>query len=102
MIKGCVNFMIAGMCIILLAAYYYCSENEEKIRNKFVLSVNKSYLFNWAPMIGLAFIVLGEFIVWESQNNKELKAIKVKIIDESRLRLSLIKFDLLQGANKIF
>jgi len=102
MIKGGVNFVIAGICIILLTAYFYYSENEEKIRNKFVLSVNKSYLFNWAPMAGLTFIILGEFIVWESQNNKELKAIKVKIIDESRLRLSVIKFDLLKGANKIF
>ena len=102
MIKDSVNFMIAGIWFIILAAYFYYSENEEKIRNKFVLSVNKSYLFNWAPMVGLTFIILGEFIVWESQNNKELKAIKVKIIDESRLRLSLIKFDLLQGANKMF
>jgi len=102
MIKGGVNFVITGMVIILLAAYFYCSENEEKIRNKFVLSVNKSYLFNWAPMIGLSFIVLGELIVWESQNNKELKAIKLKFINESRLRLSFIKLDLFSGPNKIF
>jgi len=102
MIKGGVNFVIAGMVIIILAAYFYCSENEEKIRNKFVLSVNKSYLFNWTPMIGLTFIVLGEFIVWESQNNKELKALKVKFITESRMRLSFLKLDLFLGPNKIF
>jgi len=102
MIKGGINFVMIGMGIIILTAYMYYSENEEKITNKFVLSVNKSYLFNWTPMIGLSFIVFGEFILWETQNNNKLKELKAKLLNDSRLRLSEIMPDLLNSFNKNF
>jgi len=102
MIKGGINFVMIGMGIIILTAYMYYSENEEKITNKFVLSVNKSYHFNWKPMIGLSFIVFGEFILWETQNNNKLKELKAKLLNDSRLRLSEIMPDLLNSFNKNF
>lgn len=73
--------MLIGIGITFFTAYLYFSLNEEKITNKFILTVNKSYLFNWAPMIGITFMIFGEFIVWETQNNKNLNDIKVKFLN---------------------
>jgi len=91
MIRDGINFMLVGIGITLFTVYFYFSLNEEKITNKFVLTVNKSYLFNWAPMIGITFMILGEFFVWEVQNNKILSDIKLKFTENFKKKLSDLK-----------
>jgi len=91
MIRDGINFMLVGIGITLFTVYLYFSLNEEKITNKFVLTVNKSYLFNWAPMIGITFMIFGEFLVWETQNNKLLSDIKLKLTENLNKKLSDLK-----------
>jgi len=91
MIRDGINFMLVGIGITLFTVYLYFSLNEEKITNKFVLTVNKSYLFNWAPMIGITFMIFGEFLVWETQNNKLFCDIKLKLTDNFKKKLSDLK-----------
>lgn len=83
--------MLVGIGITLFTVYLYFSLNEEKITNKFVLSVNKSYLFNWAPMIGITCLIFGEFLVWETQNNKIVSDIKLKLTNTLRNKFSDFK-----------
>ena len=91
MIRDGINFMWVGLGITLFTIYLYFSLNEEKITNKFVLTVNKSYLFNWAPMIGISFMIFGEFIIWETQNNKNLNDIKIKLLNNYRSKFTDLK-----------
>jgi len=84
MIRDEINFMLIGLGLTLFTVYLYFSLNEEKITNKFVLTLNKAYLFNWAPIIGISFIIFSEFLVWETQNNKNLNDFKMKLIDNYR------------------
>jgi len=91
MIRDGINFMLVGIGITLFTIYLYFSLNEEKITNKFVLTVNKSYLFNWAPMIGITFMIFGEFLVWETQNNKMVRDIKLKLANIFKKKLSDLK-----------
>ena len=93
MIRDGINFMLIGLGITLFTVYLYFSLNEEKITNKFVLTVNKSYLFNWAPMIGISFMIFGEFIIWETQNNKYLNDIKLKLLKSYSKRLTDLKIE---------
>ena len=91
MIRDGINFMWVGLGITLFTIYLYFSLNEEKITNKFVLSVNKSYLFNLAPMIGISFMIFGEFLVWETQNNKILREQKLKLLNGYKKKLTDLK-----------
>ena len=91
MIRDGINFRLVGIGITLFTIYLYFSLNEEKITNKFVLTVNKSYLFNWAPMIGITFMIFGEFLVWETQNNKMVRDIKLKLANIFKKKLSDLK-----------
>ena len=91
MIRDGINFMWIGLGITLFTIYLYFSLNEEKNTNKFVLSVNKSYLFNLAPMIGISLMIFGEFLVWETQNNKILREQKLKLLNSYTKRLTDLK-----------
>jgi len=91
MIRDGINFMLVGLGITLFTVYLYFSMNEEKITNKFVLTVNKSYLFNCAPMIGITFMIFGEFMVWEIQHNKNLNDLKIKLLISYRKKFSDLK-----------
>ena len=91
MIRDGINFMWVGLGITLFTIYLYFSLNEEKITNKFVLSVNKSYLFNLAPMIGISLMIFGEFLVWETQNNKILREQKLKLLNSYKNKLMDLK-----------
>ena len=86
--------MLIGLGITLFTVYLYFSLNEEKITNKFVLTVNKSYLFNWAPMIGISFMIFGEFIIWETQNNKYLNDIKLKLLKSYSKKITDLKIEI--------
>ena len=68
--------MLLGLGIALISASFYFSNRNEFILNKFVISINKSFLFNCTPVIGIFFMALGEFIVWESKNNNNLNEYK--------------------------
>jgi len=43
------------------------------LMSEFIIHFGKSFHFNWAPMIGICIMAFGEFILLESQNNKNLK-----------------------------
>ena len=91
MIRYGINFILVGIGITLFTVYLYFSLNEEKITNKFVMTVNKSYLFNLAPMIGITFMFICEFVAWEAQNNKMVSDIKLKLAENLRQKLSDLK-----------
>jgi len=95
MIKYGINFILVSMGLIFLTIFFYFSINEEKIINKFVSIINKSYLFNLTPIPGIMFLIFGEFILWESQNNKSLNEMKIKFLILFRNKLQTIKRDLL-------
>ena len=93
MIRDGINFMLVGLAVFVFTVYLYFSLNEEKITNKFVLTANKTYLFNLAPMIGFTCLLFGEFIIWETQNNKYLNDIKLKLLKSYSKRLTDLKIE---------
>jgi len=91
MIRDGINFILVGTGVFFFTVYLYFSLNEEKITNKFVLTANKTYLFNLAPMIGFTCLLFGEFIIWETQNNRILRELKLKISNSYIKRISDLK-----------
>ena len=91
MIRDGINFMLVGLAVFVFTVYLYFSLNEEKITNKFIVTANKTYLFNLAPMIGFTCLLFGEFIVWETQNNKNLNDIKIKLLNNYRSKFTDLK-----------
>ena len=61
---------------------------------------NNSFHFNWAPMIGICIMAFGEFILWKSQNNKNLNEVLTKFLNNSRRRLSDIHLEIIYLVNR--
>jgi len=87
--KDDMYILILGLGINIITAYFYFSNRNELIVNKFVITITKSFHFNCTPMVGLLMLVAGEFIVWESKNNNQWSKIKTIFMSEIRLRFNL-------------
>ncbi|MDD4969322.1 MAG: hypothetical protein PHT07_07810 [Paludibacter sp.] len=95
--KDGINIMLVGLVITIITAILYFSKMNEPFMNKFVLGSGSSFHFNWAPMIGILIMAFGEFLLWESQNNVDLIAVKAKfrlkfMSKLSNVRLGMIYF----------
>jgi hypothetical protein len=89
-----IYIMLLGFGISVLTAFYFFSNRNELIMNKFVISINKSFHFNLAPMVGISFMAAGEFILWESQHNDKLIHFKAELVNQINRRLSGLPVDL--------
>jgi len=89
--KDGIYIMLLGLAITILIAYFYFSKQHDYVMSKFVLTFGKSFHFNWAPMIGISVMAFGEFILWQSQNNKNLNEVKIKFLRKFKVRLSNVR-----------
>jgi len=89
--KDGIYIMFLGLAMTILIAYFYFSKQYDYVMSKFVLTIGKSFHFNWAPMIGISVMAFGEFILWQSQNNKNLNEVKIKFLRKFKVRLSNVR-----------
>ena len=80
--------MLLGFGISVLTAFFFFSKRNELIMSKFVISINKSYNFNLAPMVGISFMAIGEFLLWESQHNDKLIRFKAELVNQINRKIS--------------
>jgi hypothetical protein len=78
--------LFLSMAITVLTALAYFSKRNQFIMNKFVIVIIKSFHFNSTPILSISFMAIGEYLLWETQNNSDVMAVKSKIIE----RLNLI------------
>lgn len=97
--KDGIHIMLIGLGITILTAILYFSKSNEYFMNKFVMEIGNSFHFNWAPMIGIAIMAFGEFLLWKSQNNANLMEVKDKFIAKLRTRVSSTKLGLIYLSN---
>jgi len=71
--KDGITTMLIGLGITILEAVFYFTNGNDFLMSEFIIHFGKSFHFNWAPMIGICIMAFGEFILLESQNNKNLK-----------------------------
>ena len=67
--------------------------------NKFVFETGNSFHFNFAPMIGILVMAIGEFLLWESQDNDDLNEVKTKLVAKFKSRISTVKLGLIYVSN---
>ena len=97
--KDGITIMLVGLGITIITAILYFTKMNEPFMNKFVFESGNSFHFNWAPMIGILVMAIGEFLLWESQNNVDLNEVKSKFIAKFRLRISTVKLGLIYVFN---
>jgi len=83
-----IYIMLLGFGISVLTAFFFFSKRNELIMNKFVISINKSFHFNLAPLVGISFMAAGEFILWESQHNDKLIHLKAELVNQINRKIS--------------
>jgi len=83
-----INIILLGFGISVLTAIFFFSKRNELIMNKFVISINKSFHFNLAPMVGISFMAVGEILIWESQHNEKLIRFKAELVNQINNRTS--------------
>jgi len=100
--KDGITIMLIGLGITMFTAFFYFSKTDQHLMNNFVVTIGNSYHFNWLPLIGISVMAIGEFLLWESQNNKNLMEVKTKFITKSRMRYSNAKLELVSFSNLQF
>lgn len=74
-----------SMAITILTALVYFSKRNQFIMNKFVIVLIKSFHFNNTPILSISFMAIGEYLLWETQNNSDVIALKGKLIKRLNL-----------------
>jgi len=95
-----IYIMSSGLIITIITAVFYFLKLDQHVMDRFVLTIGKSYHFNWAPMIGISVMAFGEFILWESQYCKNLNEVNIKFIYNFRLKISNIRLGLIYLSNR--
>ena len=95
-----ITIMVIGLGVTILAAVFYFTKQNDLLMSKFIIHFGNSFHFNWAPMIGITIMAFGEFILWESQNNKNLKEVLVKLSNKIRVNYSEIRLEFIYLVNK--
>lgn len=83
-----IYIMLLGFGISVLTAFFFFSKRNELIMSKFVISINKSFHFNLAPIVGISFMAAGEFVLWESQHNNKLIHLKAELVNLINRKIS--------------
>lgn len=82
-----INIMLLSLGIAIFTALYFLSRRNVFIMNKCEISINKAFHFNLTPVLGISCMAIGEFFLWESQNNNRLIEIKAKLINNLKFRI---------------
>jgi len=98
--KNGITIMLIGLGVTILAAVFYFTKQNDLLMSKFIIHFGKSFHFNWAPMIGITIMALGEFILWESQLNKSMNEILIKFLTKSKEKFSDIQQEIIYLINK--
>ena len=98
--KDGITIMLIGLGITILTAVFYFTNQNDLLMSKFIVHFGKSFHFNWAPMVGICIMAFGEFILWKSQNNKNLNEVFIKFMINSRLRFNDIQLEIIYLINK--
>ncbi|MDD4969320.1 MAG: hypothetical protein PHT07_07800 [Paludibacter sp.] len=91
--KDGIIVMLIGLGLTLLTAVFYTLNLNEIMMDKFVFTIGSSFHFNWAPMIGISIMAFGEFVLWQSQNNKNLKEAGIRYFEKLKMGFSNIKLE---------
>lgn len=91
--KDGIKIMLLGLGLTIISAVFYFFKLNESFTDKFVITIGNTFHFNWAPMIGIAVMAFGEFLLWESQHNKNLKEVSVKFMNKLRIRVSNLNLE---------
>ena len=93
--KDGINIMLLGLAMTILIAYFYFSKQQNHVMNKFVMTFGNSFHFNWAPMIGISVMAFGEFLLWQSQKNKNLNEVWIKFLHKFKVKLSDVRLTII-------
>ena len=91
--KDGIKIMILGLGLTIISAFFYFFNVKESINVKSLVSSIDSAHFNWLPMIGISIMAFGEFLLWQSQHNKNLKEVGVKFLNKLKIRSSNFRLD---------
>jgi len=83
--REAIIIMFLSLSITIITALTYFSKRNQFIMNKFVIVIIKSFHFNSTPIISISFMALGEYLLWETQNNSDVMAVKSKMIERLKL-----------------
>jgi len=97
--KDGINIMLIGLIITIITAWFYFSKHYEAGMSKFVLTIGNSFHFNWAPMIGISVMAFGEFLLWESQKNRNLNDVWIKFKNKCNIRISMLQLNFIYLSN---
>ena len=92
--KDGITIMLIGLGLTIFTAIFYFTNQNEYLMNKFIITFGNTFHFNWAPMLGILTMAFGEFLLWKSQNNKNLKEVLAKFILKYRMKISILKLEL--------
>ena len=90
-----INLLLHGLGIIIIAALFYLSKRNQFLMNKFILAIIKSFHFNSTPVISISVMAIGEYFLWETQNNNDVMAVKIKATKRFNLIVFRIQLDLM-------
>ena len=83
--REAIIIMFLSLSITIITALTYFSKRNQFIMNKFVIVIIKSFHFNSTPIISISFMAIGEYLLWETQNNSDVMAVKSKMIERLKL-----------------
>jgi len=93
--RGTIIILFLSMAITIVTVLAYFSKRNQFIMNKFVIVIIKSFYFNNIPVISISFLAIGEYLIWETQNNSDAMAVKNKITERMTLLFCTIQLYLM-------
>ena len=91
--KDGINIMIFGLGLTIISAVFYFFNLNESVTDKFVITIGNSFHFHWGPMIGILTMAIGEFLLWQSQHNKNLKEVGIKFLNKFKMNSSNFRLE---------
>jgi hypothetical protein len=85
------QIMLAGLLITIITVLFFFCPNETTFINKFVITVYKTHPFNFAPIIGLTIMVIGIFLLRDSQEKENLTRNQIRISPVFKLKFNNFK-----------
>ena len=93
--RGTIIILFLSLAITIVTVLAYFSKRNQFIMNKFVIVIIKSFHFNNIPVVSISFLAIGEYLIWKSQNNSDVMAVKNKITERMRLLSGTIQLYLM-------
>ena len=100
--KDGINIMILGLGLTIISVVFYFFNLNEYITDKFVINIGNSFHFHWVPMMGISIMAIGEFLLWQSQHNKNLKEVGIKFLNKFKKSSSNLKLEVIYVSHMKF